>query len=35
MTMFERIREAGFRLISRVNKDDEDRAVFTLSLIHI
>lgn len=29
MTMFERIREAGFRLISRVNKDDEDRAVFT------
>ena len=29
MTMFERIREAGFRLISRVNKNDEDRAVFT------
>lgn len=29
MTMFERIREASFRFISRVNKDDDDRAVFT------
>lgn len=29
MTMFERIREAFFRFISRVNKDDDDRAVFS------
>jgi hypothetical protein len=30
MTMFERIREAGFRVISKaLNKDDEERAVFT------
>jgi hypothetical protein len=29
MTMFERIREAGFRFISRVNNNDEDRPAFT------
>lgn len=29
MTMFQRIREAFFRFVSRLNKDDDDRAVFT------
>lgn len=30
MTMFQRVREAGFRAISKLlNKDDEDRPAFT------